>query len=370
MRFGRVKSNLKIGLVGLPNVGKSSLFNLLTKQSAPAENFPFCTIDPNEARCSVPDERYDFLCDIWKPPSMQPAYLHVTDIAGLVRGAAEGQGLGNQFLSHILAVDGLFHLVRFFEDDEVTHVDGVIDPVRDLETVQRELCNKDLECVRNKMQAEHTASLKRSMFDNNKPEVVLFNTTAEKIVKLLEMGIPVRAGEFSSSEILLINDKFPLLTTKPCVYVANMSKELFLKKKSKWFKPVMEWINAHGGGSLIPISVALEEESVTPALPKLIKAGYHELNLIHFITAGEKEVRAWTVYNGATAVEASAVIHTDFAKAFIKAEVCSFDDFKELCNGSKSMAPIKNAGKYRIEGKKYIVKDGDIIYFRIGQVNK
>ncbi|KAJ3127487.1 hypothetical protein HK098_006265 [Nowakowskiella sp. JEL0407] len=350
-RFGRVKANLKMGVV-----------------------------EPNEARCPVPDERYDYLCSLWKPPSTQPAYLFVTDIAGLIRGASEGAGLGNAFLSHIQAVDGIYHVVRVFEDTEVVHVDDSVDPIRDLETIQSELCKKDLEIVKKAVEAENQA-VRRSQ-GKFKLSPTFINAT-EKLLKMLENNEPVRAGDWTTAEVEMINEKMRLITTKPITYLANLTKADYMRKKNKWLPKIHAWIQAHGGGALIPFSVDYEQQlwdtkdpeekekmqkECASALPKIITTGYKALNLIYFFTAGEKEVRAWTVYNGALAPEAASVIHTDFAKAFIKAEVAGWEDFKELCGGAKSMAPIKAAGKYRIEGKSYVVKDGDIIYFQIGQL--
>ncbi|ORY38658.1 hypothetical protein BCR33DRAFT_700488 [Rhizoclosmatium globosum] len=379
-KFGRVKNNLRMGVVGLPNVGKSSLFNLLTNQNVDAANFPFCTIDPNEARCAVPDARYDYLCDLWKSPSLVPAYLMVTDIAGLIKGASEGAGLGNAFLSHIQAVDGIFHCVRIFEDNDVIHVDDSIDPIRDLETIQGELCKKDLAILKQAVAAEELA-VKRSGGKFKLSPTFIGMTT--KMQELLEKNIPVRSGEWSTPEIELINEKMSLITTKPIVYLANMSKADFIRKKNKWLAKIHAWIQSHGGGVLIPFSVEFEQgydqaedkeaflkdcgvEGIASALPKIITTGYSQLNLVNFFTAGEKEVRAWTVYGGASAPEAASVIHSDFGKLFIKAEVASYADFKEHCGGQKSMANVKAAGKYRVEGKTYVVKDGDIIYFQIG----
>lgn len=231
-RFGRVKNNLKMGIVGLPNVGKSSLFNLLTKTAiAAAENFPFCTIEPNESRCPVPDERYDYLCNLWKPPSMYPAFLHVTDIAGLVRGASEGAGLGNDFLSHIQAVDGIFHVVRAFDSDEVIHVDDSVDPIRDLETINHELCAKDLAALKRAITDEER-DVKKS---NGMKLSQLFKDTMAKVEEMLTNDLPIRSGDFSTPEIDMIKTKLgSLITTKPMIYIVNLTKKDFIRKKNKW----------------------------------------------------------------------------------------------------------------------------------------
>ena len=256
-RFGRVRNNLKMGVVGLPNVGKSSLFNLLTDQSIAAENFPFCTIEPNEARCAVPDERYDFLCDMWKPPSEYPAYLHVTDIAGLVRGAAEGAGLGNAFLSHIQAVDGIFHVVRAFDSEEVIHVDDSVDPVRDLETIQAELCAKDMEYLRKAVEQEKLDVKKNPTMKLS----ALFVSTMDKVEEMLTDNLPIRTGEWTTPEVQMIKEKLGrLITTKPIVYLVNLSKKDFIRKKNKWLVKIHTWIKEHGGGVMIPFSVEFEQE--------------------------------------------------------------------------------------------------------------
>jgi len=378
-RFGRVRNNLKMGVVGLPNVGKSSLFNLLTDQSIAAEDFPFCTIEPNEARCAVPDERYDFLCNMWKPPSEYPAYLHVTDIAGLVRGAAEGAGLGNDFLSHISAVDGIFHVVRAFDSEEVIHVDDSVDPVRDLETIQAELCAKDMQYLKKAVEQEKLDVKKNPTMKLS----ALFISTMDKVEEMLTNNLPIRNGEWTTPEVLMIKEKLGrLITTKPIVYLVNLSKKDFIRKKNKWLVKIHTWIKEHGGGVMIPFSVEFEQElwdvrkdvdatkafldsveGAKSALPKMVVQGYKELNLIYYFTAGEKEVRCWTLYEGSLAPQAAGVIHSDFERGFIKAEVVAFDDFKALAKG-KGMAEVKAAGKYRQEGKTYVVKDGDIIHFQ------
>jgi len=382
-RFGRVKNNLKMGIVGLPNVGKSSLFNLLGESaSAAAENFPFCTIDPNEARCAVPDKRYDFLCDLWNPPSKHPAYLQLVDIAGLIKGASEGAGLGNAFLSHIQSVDGLFHVVRCFESDDVVHVDDSVDPVRDLETITGELCAKDKTYVKKCRWEENEAVRKDPKYKLSDA----FVGTFDKAQELLDKGLPLGKATWTAAEIEVINHKMPgAITTKPIIYLLNISKKDFIRGGNKHLKKIKEFIDANGGGLTIPFSIEFEEELKKlkeagnddgikelldllkgrgSVLPKIIEIGYKELSLMYYFTAGEKEVRCWTVMKGATAPQAAGVIHSDFERGFIKAECCAFEDFKEHCGGQKSMAPCKAAGKYRQEGKTYIVQDGDIIFFQ------
>ena len=221
-RFGRCKGNLKMGLVGLPNVGKSSTFNLFTNQSVPAENFPFCTIEPTEARCAIEDERYSWLCDLWEPKSKIPPYLQVTDIAGLIRGAASGAGLGNEFLSTITQCDGIFHVVRVFDDEQVIHVDDSVDPVRDLETIHSELCQKDLAFVL-AAEAREEVAVKKDRQSKLSP---VFLETFKKMKEMLEAGQPIRDGDFTSEEIYMINEKTQLITTKPIIYILNMSAKV------------------------------------------------------------------------------------------------------------------------------------------------
>jgi len=377
-RFGRVKANLKMGVLGLPNVGKSSLFNLLTEQNVAAENFPFCTIDPNESRCAVPDWRFDWLCDLWQPPSRIPAYLMITDIAGLIKGASEGAGLGNAFLSHIQAVDGLYHVVRAFENPEVVHVEDSVDPIRDLETIQYELCRKDSAYIEG-IRAKKEMDVKRD--PKNKLPPVFF-TVMDRCKEMLESNTPLRSGNWNLEEVAKINELIPqAITLKPIVYLVNLDEKSFRRKGNKWLVPINEWVQSHGGGIIIPFSVEWEQKlwnlrnsptekeaflaetpDIKSVLPRIVKIGYKVLNLQYFFTAGEPEVRCWTIPAGATAPEAAGVIHTDFERGFIKAEVCSFDDFKELATG-KSMAPIKAAGKYRQEGRSYVMQDGDIVHF-------
>ena len=377
-RFGRVKANLKMGILGLPNVGKSSLFNLLTEQSAAAENYPFCTIDPNESRCPVPDQRFEFLCNLWEPASKIPAYLMITDIAGLIRGASEGAGLGNAFLSHIQAVDGLYHVVRAFDNPEVVHVDDSVDPIRDLETIISELCKKDITYVE-KQRAAKEADAKKDIKMKLPP---VFFTVMDKVKEMLEGNVPLRSGNWTIEEIAKINELIPqCITLKPIVYLVNLDTASFKRKANKWLVPISEWVKTHGGGQVIPMSVEWEEGlwklkenpeerakylegDLKSILPRIVKVGYNVLDLRYFFTAGTDEVRCWTFAAGACAPECAGVIHSDFERGFIKAEVAAFDDFKTLCAGQKSMANIKAAGKYRQEGKAYVVADGDIIFFQ------
>eukprot|EP00529_Nitzschia_sp_RCC80_P020194 CAMPEP_0113488968 /NCGR_PEP_ID=MMETSP0014_2-20120614/26290_1 /TAXON_ID=2857 /ORGANISM="Nitzschia sp." /LENGTH=427 /DNA_ID=CAMNT_0000382697 /DNA_START=51 /DNA_END=1334 /DNA_ORIENTATION=- /assembly_acc=CAM_ASM_000159 len=397
-RFGRVKNTLSMGFVGLPNVGKSSLSNLLAgAMHAEAANYPFCTIDPNVLQCIVPDKNFRYLADTFKPPSVVPAVLKVTDIAGLIRGASEGAGLGNAFLSHIAAVDGIYHLVRDFDSDEVIHVDDSVDPIRDLETIQGELCAKDKDTLTKVLEAQKEKTrkekgLSRSATNFTLPEA--FASAHEKCMALVESNTPIQTGEFTATEVDYIRD-FGCITTKPQIYVINLSKKNYIRKASKWLPKIAEWVKSHGGGQTLPISVEFEQElydlkddpdaqkafleeckeqatkaglkgpqaEVKTMIPRLIRAGRQALCLQSFYTAGPKEVRAWTIMKGTLAPQAAGVIHTDFERGFIKAEVCAFDDFKALHKGDASMAKVKEAGKYRQEGKQYVMQDGDIVVF-------
>ncbi|KAJ3037244.1 Obg-like ATPase [Rhizophlyctis rosea] len=390
--LGRPGNNLKMGIVGLPNVGKSSFFNALTNSAVPSENFPFCTIDPSEARVAVPDPRFDWLCDFYKPPSKVPAYLTVIDIAGLVKGAAEGQGLGNAFLSHIRAVDGIFHLCRAFDDADVIHVEGDLDPVRDLEIIHNELRLKDEELL-NKTVDGKRREVERlgkggSAADKAKKEEYEILCKVAKWV--CEDKKDARDGEWNGKEIEIINT-LQLITAKPVVYLCNLSERDYVRKKNKWLPKIKAWIDAnHPGDLLIPYSGSFENklsgmiqdereqelkklqaqyeipQPVTSVLPKIIVAGYNALQLIYFFTGGDDEVRAWTIRKNTKAPQAAGVIHTDFEKAFIMAEVMKYDDLKEL--GSE--AAVKAAGKYSQKGREYVVVDGDIMYFKAGQVQK
>jgi obg-like ATPase 1 len=365
------------------------LFNLLGDSAhAQAANFPFCTIDPNTGRCIVPDERYDFLCELWSPPSQVPAHLDLVDIAGLIKGASEGAGLGNAFLSHISAVDGIFHVVRAFENDEVLHVDDSIDPVRDMEVITGELCAKDIVYVA-AQRAHREAEIKKTPKQKLPP---IFFEVMDRCEELLKSNQPIGKATWNAAEIEKINEILPqALTTKPVIYLLNISKKDYIRGGNKHLAKIKKWITEHGGGSAVPISVEFEEELSKlkeendeqgiaellgqlkgrgSAIPKCVTLAYNELKLQYFFTCGEKEVRCWTVMEGSTAPQAAGVIHSDFERGFIKAEICAFDDFKEHYGGKKSMAGPKAAGKYRQEGKNYVVQSGDIILFQFNVTNK
>jgi len=397
-RFGRVKNTLSMGFVGLPNVGKSSLTNLLCgDMHAEAANYPFCTIDPNVVQCVVPSKDFKYLAECYKPPSVVPAVLKVTDIAGLIKGASEGAGLGNAFLSHIAAVDGIYHLVRAFDSDEVIHVDDSVNPIRDLETIQGELCAKDRNTLVGVLERETDRVRKEKGLSRQATNFTLsdtFTSAYDKALKLVESSTPIQTGEFKDSEVDIIRD-WGCITTKPQIYVVNLSQKNFIRKGNKWLQKIVDWVKEHGGGQILPVSCEFEQTlwdlkddpenqkaflaeckeqalkaglkgpqaEVKSMIPRLIRSGRQALCLQSFFTAGPKEVRAWTIMKGATAPQAAGVIHTDFERGFIKAEVCAFNDFKSLHKGDSSMAKIKEAGKYRQEGKQYVFQDGDIVVF-------
>ncbi|CAF1217270.1 unnamed protein product [Adineta steineri] len=370
--IGRAGANLKMGIVGLPNAGKSTFFNILTKSSVPAENFPFCTINPNESRVPVPDARFDFLVQHYEPLSKQPAFLNVTDIAGLVKGASEGQGLGNAFLSHIKACDGIFHMVRIFDEADIIHVEGNVDPIRDIEIIHDELRLKDLELAK-----KVADDLEKKVVRGNDKSLKADYETLTKVLSILkdEKG-NIRMNDWNEKEIEVLN-KHLFNTSKPMIYLLNMSEKDYIHKKNKWLGKVKQWIDEHDvGATVIPFSAnyeyrlvelpdderekVIKEEGAPSALEKIILAGYRALQLCYFFTSGKDEVKAWTIQVGTKAPQAAGRIHTDFEKGFIMAEVMKYEDFKEHGNENT----VKAEGKYRQQGKNYTVEDGDIIYFK------
>ncbi|EIN04942.1 cytoplasmic protein [Punctularia strigosozonata HHB-11173 SS5] len=378
--LGRPGNNLKIGIVGVPNVGKSSFFNLLSNtDNGIIANYPYATIDSEEARVPVPDSRFDWLCETYKPASRVPAFLTCIDIAGLTAGASTGAGLGNAFLSHVRAVDGIFQVTRAFDDAEVTHVEGDVNPIRDMEIIQTELRLKDIEWVQKALENLKKTSRSlgnTSLADKAKKEEI---ATVEKVLKCIsEDNKDVRKGDWNGKEIEVING-LQLLTAKPVTYLVNLSEKDFIRKKNKWLPKIKAWIDEHNpGDNLIPFSVAFEERlsrmspeekeeeqkklGVTSALPKITTAGYASLDLIRYFTCGPDEVRAWTIRKGTKAPQAAGVIHSDFEKKFVCGEIMAYEDLHE--HGSE--AAVKAAGKLRQQGKPYEMQDGDIAYWKAG----
>lgn len=361
---------MKLGIVGLPNVGKSTLFNSLTKSNIDAANYPFCTIDPNVGIVAVPDERLKLLSDFYHSKKTTPAVIEFVDIAGLVKGASKGEGLGNQFLSHIRQTDAIVHVVRCFEDDNVVHVDGSVDPLRDIETIELELIFSDMEIIDRRL-AKVARTAKMDKKAKAEQDVLL------KLKEHLENGKPALSFELEKEEESFISE-LGLISSKPVIYAANVSEDDLSNGGSdnQYVKMVAEYSN-NTGSEMFVISAALEaqlselsEEEAkeylesleldSSGLDRLIKASYSLLGLISFLTAGETETRAWTIVKGSKAPQAAGKIHTDFEKGFIKAEVVNYKDLLE----AGSYAAAKEKAKVRLEGKEYVVQDDDVILFR------
>lgn len=362
--------SLQAGIVGLPNVGKSTLFNAITKKNILAANYPFATIDPNVGIVTVPDKRLEFLENLYLPRSLVPTTYEFTDIAGLVKGASNGEGLGNKFLSHIREVDAIVEVVRCFQDTNIIHVEGNVDPVRDIEIINVELMLSDLEIVENRM---NKIGKKAAMTKDK--EAALEVEVLNKIKDSLEKNIPLRRVEFTEAEEKIIKN-FHFLTIKPIIYMANVSEEDLLTDGNEYVEKVREYAKGENA-EVVVVSAKIESELVElsdedkieflqdlgikeSGLDKLIKATYDLLGLATYFTAGSDECRAWTFKKGMKAPECAGIIHSDFERGFIKAEIMSYEDLEKYGSEVK----VKEAGRMRLEGKEYIMQDGDICHFR------
>ncbi len=362
--------SLTTGIVGLPNVGKSTIFNAITKQKILSANYPFATIEPNVGVVVVPDERLDFLNELYKPASLVPTTFEFTDIAGLVKGASNGEGLGNKFLSHIREVDAIVEVVRCFDDKNIIHVENNVDPIRDITTIEIELILSDLEIIENRL---NKIGKKATMSKDKE-----IKKEAELLIKLkesLENDTAIRKLDLTEDELKIIKP-YNLLTLKPIIYMANVSEDDLALGSNNYVEEVKEYANKEGAKVIVVCAKVEEELSELDdvdkkeflealgieesGLDKLIKAAYSLLGLETYFTAGTDEVRAWTFKTGMKAPQCAGIIHTDFEKGFIKAEVMSYSDLKE-CGNEKA---VKEAGKMRLEGKDYLMQDGDICYFR------
>ena len=362
--------SLKAGIVGLPNVGKSTLFNAITKKNILAANYPFATIDPNVGVVTVPDQRLDFLNEMYHPKSLVPTAYEFIDIAGLVKGASQGEGLGNKFLSHIREVDATVEVVRCFDNKDITHVEGEVDPIRDIEIINVELILADLEVAQNRL----AKFGKKIEMTKDKQELLEINTL-KKCIEALEKNIPLRLVEFDEFEKGVLK-AFSFITYKPMIYVANVSEEDLAVGKNAYTEKVSEYAAKENAGVIVMCAKIEAELADMPdedkklfmadlgiensGLDKLIYETYDLLGLATFLTAGEDECRAWTFKKGMKAPQCAGIIHTDFEKGFIKAEVMSYEDLVKYGSELK----VKEAGRVRLEGKEYQMQDGDIVYFR------
>lgn len=375
--LGRPGNNLKSGIVGLANVGKSTFFQAITRcpLGNPA-NYPFATIDPEEARVIVPSPRFDKLCELYKPKSEVPAFLTVYDIAGLTKGAHAGEGLGNNFLANIRAVDSIFQMVRCFDDADIIHINDEVNPIADLDIIKDELRLKDIEFANTYLEGVEKIAKRggQSLEVKQKKEEAEF---VKKVIQMLEDGKRIANQTWTAKEVDIINQMF-LLTAKPCIYLINLSEKDYIRKKNKYLLKIKEWVDTNSPGDLIvPLSVSLEEKlanmesdeereayckeiDAQSALPKIIVAMRQKLDLISFFTGGPDEVREWTIRKWYTAPQAAGTIHTDLERTFILAQVIKYDDLIELGDENS----VRAAGKLMQKGKDYFVEDGDIIYVK------